>query len=120
MDVQRRSLADEQRAIDAWAGELGVGYWPVMANLARLCEEVGELSRLLLIREGIKSPVADLGARLNEETGDVLFTALLLCNQLGVDAGDALAAALARARARGASDPVQPARPGKAPRSGSH
>lgn len=101
MDPDPSGLRGCQRAIGVWAQGEGVGYWPVLANLARLAEEVGELARLVLVHEGIKAPLPGLADRLTEEAGDVLFTTLLLTNQLGIDAADAVAGALARARRRG-------------------
>ena len=39
------TIADLQQTIDAWIGQFEEGYWPPLANLARLTEEVGELAR---------------------------------------------------------------------------
>lgn len=47
------TLEEAQRAVDAWIAGAG-GYWPPLSNLARLVEEVGELSRELNHRFGDK------------------------------------------------------------------
>ena len=46
------SFRDAQQAVDRWIGQFEEGYWPPLANLARLVEEVGELARLMNHRFG--------------------------------------------------------------------
>ena len=48
------TLREAQRRVDAWIAQYQAGYWPPLANLARLIEETGELARLLNHREGHK------------------------------------------------------------------
>ena len=48
-------LSEAQARVDAWIGQFEEGYWPPLANLARLTEEVGELARLLNHRFGPKT-----------------------------------------------------------------
>ena len=84
------SLARAQQIVDRWIRENG-GYWPPLANLARLVEEVGELSRELNHRHGPKrkksgEPEQDLSLEL----ADVLFVLIALANEQGVDLDDAL------------------------------
>ena len=47
-------LKEAQERVDAWIGQFEEGYWPPLANLARLTEEVGELARLMNHRFGPK------------------------------------------------------------------
>ena len=94
-------LAEAQRRVDAWIGQFEEGYWPPLANLARLVEEVGELARLMNHRFGPKTkkpgePDQDLG----EELGDVLFVILVLANEQGIDLGEALERVLEKYRVR--------------------
>ncbi len=99
------SLAEIQRAIEARiGGPEGRGYWPPLANLARLIEEVGELARLLNQRAGHKPrkrgeppPSAE---RIAAELGDVMLVACVLGASLGIDVERALLDSLERARAR--------------------
>ncbi len=78
-------LRDMQAEIDAWVADNG-GYWPPLANLARLTEEVGELSRELNHRVGPKRKKAsEDDADLALEMADVLWVLLCLANQQGVD-----------------------------------
>ena len=36
-----------QKQVDEWIARFEEGYWPPLTNLARLMEEVGELSRIM-------------------------------------------------------------------------
>ena len=88
------NLRDMQAEIDVWVNDNG-GYWPPLANLARLTEEVGELSRELNHRVGPKrkkatEPPADLAL----EMADVLWVLLCLANQQGVDLEGAFTATM--------------------------
>jgi NTP pyrophosphatase (non-canonical NTP hydrolase) len=94
-------LKEAQERVDAWIGRFEEGYWPPLANLARLSEEVGELARLLNHRFGPKKkkpeePDQDLG----EELADVLFVLLVIANQQGIDLGEALERVLEKYRVR--------------------
>jgi NTP pyrophosphatase (non-canonical NTP hydrolase) len=94
-------LSDAQRRVDAWISRFEEGYWPPLVNLARLVEEVGELSKELNHLHGPKrkrpdEPEGDLALEL----ADVLFVVLVLANQEGVDLDDALERALEKYRAR--------------------
>lgn len=97
------TLREAQAAVDRWIAASGGGYWPPLANLARLSEEVGELARELNHRFGPKrkkpgEPPGDPA----EELGDVLFVLLCLANGLGVDLEQALRRVLDKYRERDA------------------
>ncbi|HEY7341044.1 MAG TPA: MazG nucleotide pyrophosphohydrolase domain-containing protein [Ktedonobacterales bacterium] len=97
---QPLTLSDAQHAVDASIQALG-GYWPPLANLARLFEECGELARAVNQAHGPKPVKSDeVAASLDEELGDVLYVTLALANSLGLDATSALEGALARAMQR--------------------
>lgn len=94
------SVREAQRQVDATILALG-GYWPPLANLARLFEECGELARAINQAHGPKLVKAgENQAAIQEEFGDVLYIALALANGLGVDAEEALRVAIETARAR--------------------
>lgn len=101
-EPQRRppTLSEAQHAVDASIQALG-GYWPPLANLARLFEECGELARAVNQTHGPK-PVksGEAATSLADELGDVLYTTLVLANSLDLDAESALEGALARAAGR--------------------
>jgi XTP/dITP diphosphohydrolase/ATP diphosphatase len=91
--------------VDASIQALG-GYWPPLANLARLFEECGELARGVNQRAGpkVRKP-GEAAPDLAEELGDVLYTALVLAHSLEIDAEAALRGAIAKARRRAAATP---------------
>lgn len=95
------TLRDAQGAVDAWIAQFEEGYWPPLANLARLVEEVGELARELNHRVGSKprkpeEPEADLGM----EMADILFVLIALANERGIDLSDAFERVLEKYRVR--------------------
>lgn len=84
-------LRSMQAEIDAWIQDNG-GYWPPLSQLARLTEELGELSRELNHRVGPKKKKAsEADQELGEEMADVLFTLICLANQMDVDLDAAFA-----------------------------
>lgn len=97
-----RTLQDET---DALIGRFDEGYWPPLANLARLTEEVGELARAVSQATGPKRLKAgEAAGDVALEMGDVLFTLAVLANQLDVDLGAAAGAVLFKYRARDLGD----------------
>ena len=62
------------------------GYWEPLSMLARLTEEVGELSRAMNIEYGgKKSKFEDDGREIKKELFDVLFTTLAIANTLEIN-----------------------------------
>ena len=99
---QPLTLVRAQQVVDRWIRANG-GYWPPLANLARLVEEVGELSRELNHRHGPKrkksgEPEQDVSLEL----ADVLFVLIALANDQGVDLDDALRRTLGKYHVRDA------------------
>jgi NTP pyrophosphatase (non-canonical NTP hydrolase) len=95
------TLREAQAAVDRWISRFEEGYWPPLANLARLTEEVGELARELNHRYGSKpkkddEPDADLALEL----ADILFVIITLANEQGIDLEDAFARVLEKYRVR--------------------
>lgn len=103
------SLREAQAEVDASIRALG-GYWPPLANLARLFEECGELARAVNQASGPKQVKSgEAQGTADEELGDVLYVALVLANSLGIDAADALEGVLRKVRGRAAA----PSAPGR-------
>ena len=99
-ETQPLVLRAAQSEVDASIQALG-GYWPPLANLARLFEECGELARAVNQTHGPKHvKPGETQAAMQEELGDVLYVLLVLANSLGIDAETALRGALARAHER--------------------
>jgi NTP pyrophosphatase (non-canonical NTP hydrolase) len=94
-------LKKAQQDVDAWISRFEEGYWPPLANLARLVEEVGELAREINHRFGTKPKRADEPDQdLALELADILFVLICIANEQGIDLDAALEQVLAKYRAR--------------------
>ena len=79
-------LQKVQRKVDDWIKEHGVRYFDELTNMAQLSEEVGEVARIISRRYGEQSEKeSDKSKDLGEELADVIFVALCLANQTGVN-----------------------------------
>ncbi len=79
-------LSGAQKAVDDWIKSHGVRYFNELTNMAQLTEEVGEVARIIARRYGEQSEKeSDKEKDLGEELADVIFVALCLANQTGVD-----------------------------------
>jgi NTP pyrophosphatase (non-canonical NTP hydrolase) len=97
------TLAEAQQAVDAWVSRFDEGYWPPLANLARLVEEVGELAREINHRHGSKPKKPDEAeADIALELGDILFVLIALANEQGIDLTAAFEKVLDKYEARDA------------------
>ncbi len=97
------TIREAQAAVDAWISRFEEGYWPPLANLARLVEEVGELARELNHRYGSKPKKPDEHeADLALELADILFVLIALANEQHIDLEAAFEQVLAKYRARDA------------------
>lgn len=78
-------IKEAQNKIDKIIEQYG-GYWEPLSMLARLMEEVGELSRAMNIKfGGKKSKFEGDGKEIDKELADVMFTLIALSNGLKVD-----------------------------------
>lgn len=95
------TLREAQARVDAWIGQFREGYWPPLANLARLVEEVGELAREINHRHGTKPRKPDEPEQdLATELADVLFVVVAIANEQGIDLEAALEGVLEKYRVR--------------------
>jgi len=82
----KMDLSGAQKAVDDWIKAHGVRYFNELTNMAQLTEEVGEVARIIARRYGEQSEKAtDKEKDLGEELADVVFVAMCLANQTGVD-----------------------------------
>lgn len=80
------SLKPLQKQVDEWIQSHGVRYFNELTNMAQLAEEVGEVARIIARRYGEQSEKeSDKNKDLGEELADVIFVAICLANQTGVD-----------------------------------
>ena len=97
------SFRDAQQAVDRWVGQFEEGYFPPLANVARLAEEVGELAREVNHHFGpkTKKPDEQVGS-IPMELADILFVVICLSNSQGIDLDDAFAQMMAKVTSRDA------------------
>lgn len=91
------TIREMQGEVDEWIREIGKGYFPPLANMAVLTEEVGELARVIVRRYGPQvAKAGDLDRSLEEELADVLWVVVCLANQTGVDLEEAFRGTIAK------------------------
>ena len=96
-------FAPVQQEVDAWISQFREGYFPPLAMLARLSEEVGELARALMHEHGGKKPKpGEEPGDVAEEIADAIFVLVCLANSKGIDLDAAFARMMAKYRARDA------------------
>ena len=85
-------LKEAQSLVDDYILQFEEGYFPPMCNLARLVEEIGELSREMNHKFGPKKkkPSESQCDKTKEEMGDILFTLIVLANQMDIDLSESL------------------------------
>ena len=80
------NIKNAQLSVDKWINKYGVRYFNELTNMAQLCEEVGEVARIISRKYGEQSfKESDKNINLADELSDVLFVLLCLANQTGVD-----------------------------------
>ncbi|HEV8510765.1 MAG TPA: nucleotide pyrophosphohydrolase [Gemmatimonadales bacterium] len=97
------SFRDAQQAVDRWVGQFEEGYFPPLANVARLAEEVGELAREVNHHFGpkTKKPDEQVGS-IPMELADILFVVICIANSQHVDLDEAFAQMMATVTSRDA------------------
>lgn len=99
-----QSLTDLQKQVDTYISQFEEGYFPPMELLARLTEELGELSREVQHVYGMKKKKSDEKIRtLEEETGDLLFVLICFANSQGISLENALVRVLEKFETRDAN-----------------
>lgn len=80
------SLTEAQRRVDEWISRFEEGYFDPLTNIARLAEEVGELSREVNHRYGQKTKKKDeADGDMAMEMADILFVLICMANREGID-----------------------------------
>lgn len=75
-----------QKEVDDYISQFKAGYFSPLANLARLTEEVGELSREINHQYGEKKKKdTEEENTIKAELGDNLFVLLCIANSLDID-----------------------------------
>lgn len=79
-------MTQMQKEVDDYISQFKAGYFSPLANLARLIEEVGELSREINHQYGEKKKKdTEEENTIKAELGDNLFVLLCIANSLDID-----------------------------------
>ncbi len=84
------SMNKMQQEVDKWTSQFKPQYWPRYEILARLVEEMGELSREVNHIYGMKKKKSDEDlSDLEMEVGDILFTLCCFANSHNINLDEA-------------------------------
>lgn len=84
--TESKTLADLQQDVDRYINQFKEGYFPPMELLARLTEELGELSREVQHKYGMKKKKnTEVDKEIADEMGDFFFVLICLANAEGID-----------------------------------
>lgn len=98
-----RTLSDYQQEIDTMLQAYEKPYWHPLSQLARMSEEVGEVSRILNHQFGDKpKKPGEQHEDLADELADVLYTVICLANSQGIALDEPLKRAIAKLETRDA------------------
>lgn len=84
--INMKTMNTMQQEVDTYISQFKTGYFSPLANLARLTEEVGELSREINHLYGEKKKKdSEADNTIKVELGDNLFVLLCIANSLDID-----------------------------------
>ncbi len=91
MNNQKNYTTKEiEQKVDQYISQFKEGYFPPLALIARLAEEVGELSREVNHLYGVKpKKPTEVEKTIEEEIGDIVFVLACLTNSLNLDLSSA-------------------------------
>lgn len=85
-----KSMKDLQMDVDKYISQFKEGYFTPLELVARMTEELGELSREVMHEYGPKKKKASENAgSIADEMGDILFVLICMANSLDIDLGEA-------------------------------
>lgn len=83
---QKKTIQDLQNEVDQYISQFKEGYFSPLAMLARMTEELGELSREINHYYGEKpKKTTEKENTVEEELGDLLFVIICFANSLNID-----------------------------------
>jgi NTP pyrophosphatase (non-canonical NTP hydrolase) len=88
--LEKTTLQDIQKTIHDWITKHG-GYWPPLAMLSSIIEEVGELAKEINHLEGFKPKKNNEGEKIGEELADILYALVCIANYYKIDLNHELA-----------------------------
>lgn len=102
-DTREISIRQAQALVDDWITTVGGGYFSPLTNMAILAEETGEVARAIARLYGDQHPKPGENINLADELADVVWVAMALANQTGIDLTEAFKANLAKKTKRDAN-----------------
>lgn len=95
---------EAQARVDNWISKFEEGYFPPLVQVARLVEELGELSRAISHETGVKKPKkGESPSSVEEELGDMLFVLMCLANSRHLSLAEVFEKTLSKIDARDTS-----------------
>ena len=90
-----------QDLVNEWAQHFKSPYCSPLSQMANMTEEVGELARAINHVYGDKPKKSpEEKSEIAEEIGDIIFTAICISNNLGIDLDEALRKTLEKYKIR--------------------
>lgn len=81
-----KTMNELQQEVDYYIGQFKEGYFSPMELMARLTEELGELSREVMHEYGPKKKKAsEEEGSIANEMGDILFVLICMANSMDID-----------------------------------
>lgn len=81
-----KTMKQLQQDVDDYIGQFKEGYFQPMEMMARMTEELGELSREVMHEYGPKKKKSsETDNTIEEEMGDVLFVLICMANSMDID-----------------------------------
>ncbi|TYS58229.1 nucleotide pyrophosphohydrolase [Sutcliffiella horikoshii] len=88
--MNEKTMQEMQKEVDNYISQFKEGYFSPLAMLARMTEELGELSREVNHYYGEKPKKStEKENTVEEELGDMLFVMICFANSLNIDLQDA-------------------------------
>ena len=85
-----KTMKQLQLDVDQYIGQYKEGYFQPMEMMARMTEELGELSREVMHEYGPKKKKSSEAVNsIEEEMGDVLFVLICMANSMDIDLAQA-------------------------------
>lgn len=94
------SVREFQQFVDHWITSVGVRYFSPLTNMAILAEETGEIARIMAREHGDQSWRSGDSGNLADELADLIWVAVAIANQEGIDLSEAIFKNIAKKNAR--------------------